>query len=314
MHSYAYSSCLRQYLDVNLKNDEKPVAMRDGCAYRGSRLTGGLPLHQSQHSSFEAIMPFYPAETISEFAKMHSTWKDRHDDLATKIMARYYRNKRASEYARHGLSRRLQCLLHSIDQTFSAIPPDSDEQPSRNELMDATAFLHSFLVNVYGAIDNLAWIWCLEGNITQDNGTAVPDGHVGLGPKNKTVRSSLSPKFQAYLATSNDWFDYLENKRHALAHRIQIYIPPKTLREEDGAEWQRLEAEITVAMKNGDLDVYDDLFTQQASLGAFQPVMTHSFGDKAKPVLFHGQMLCDFATVIEIGEYLVEQLGTLDEH
>ncbi|NKC48282.1 hypothetical protein HED54_07400 [Ochrobactrum anthropi ATCC 49188] len=104
MHSYAYSSCLRQYLDVNLKNDEKPVAMRDGCAYRGSRLTGGLPLHQSQHSSFEAIMPFYPAETISEFAKMHSTWKDRHDDLATKIMARYYRNKRASEYARHGLS------------------------------------------------------------------------------------------------------------------------------------------------------------------------------------------------------------------
>lgn len=257
-------------------------------------------------------MTFYTADTIAELADAYETWRPRQGDLMTKFMVRTYRTEEASEYARHGLSRRLQGLLHGIDRTFEMVPPEADDPPNRDQLMDATAFIHSFIISVYGAIDNLARIWCLEAKVKQANGTAVPDGHIGLAPKNTTVRKSFSQPFQEYLKTSDPWFEYLENYRHALAHRIPLYIPPKTLGDGDGSEWKRLEAEMAKAVQEHDFQRYDNLFAEQKALGTFQPVMTHSFGEKAKPVLFHGQLLCDFATVVEIGENLFKELDGLE--
>lgn len=49
----------------------------------------------------------------------------------------------------------------------------------------------------------------------------------------------------------------------------------------------------------------------QRKLGVFQPVMMHSYGEGARPVWFHGQMICDFATVIEIAEHVVRDLQGL---
>lgn len=256
-------------------------------------------------------MAFYSAETILQFADTYETWKHREDDLMTKFLVRAYRADRASEFARHGLSRRLQGLLHCIDRTFKVVPPEGDSVPSRDDLMDATAFVQSFVVNVYGAIDNLARIWCLEAEVKQANGTPVPDGHIGLGPKNTIVRTSLSDRCQDYLKSADGWFEYLENYRHALAHRIPLYIPPKTLGDDDGEEWQRLEHEISHAMKDHNYEKHNELFAAQMSIGTFKPVMTHSFGEHAKPVMFHGQMLCDFSTVIEIGEKMFKELDSL---
>lgn len=39
----------------------------------------------------------------------------------------------------------------------------------------------------------------------------------------------MPAELQAYLAEHDAWFEYLEDYRHALAHRIPLYIPPRQL-------------------------------------------------------------------------------------
>jgi hypothetical protein len=69
------------------------------------------------------------------------------------------------------------------------------------ELSDATINVQSFVFNVFGALDNLAWIWMEEHGQKRADGTPIPDGHIGLGPKNTSVRATFSTDFQTYLAT-----------------------------------------------------------------------------------------------------------------
>ncbi|MFB9984892.1 hypothetical protein ACFSQQ_07225 [Mesorhizobium kowhaii] len=50
---------------------------------------------------------------------------------------------------------------------------------------------------------------------------------------------------------------------------------------------------------------WDKPNAEQDALGAFEPAMTHSFGidpQDGRPVMFHSQMICDLATVVDIGE------------
>lgn len=76
------------------------------------------------------------------------------------------------------------------------IPPERADIPSRDELTDATINIQSFVFNVFGGIDNLAWIWVWEKGQKRSDATPIADEHVGLGPKNTSVRSTLSQEFQ----------------------------------------------------------------------------------------------------------------------
>lgn len=133
-------------------------------------------------------------------------------------------------------------------------------------------------MNVYGALDNLARIWCLEANIENKKGKAISDGRIGLGPKYIEVRESFSSAFQQCLTAADDWFEYLDSFRHAVAHRIPVYVPPK-------------------CVINGTVK--------------FQPIMSHSLKEQKNPVYFHGQVIVDYATVIELGEFMLKELDAL---
>jgi len=99
----------------------------------------------------------------------------------------------------------------------------------------------------------------------------------------------------------------LEDYRHALAHRVPLYIPPKQLNNEDADEWNRLENELSEAIRRRDFKGWDKIFAKQAALGTFEPIMMHSYGEGARPVFFHSQMVCDLATVVEIGEKMLAE-------
>ena len=175
-------------------------------------------------------------------------------------------------------------------------------------LMDATSHLQTFVINTYGAIDNLARIWCIESNLRRKNGNSLSDSEIGLMPTHKFVRESLSQQFQAYLKTADPWFKYLKDYRHALAHRIPLYIPPRHLNKVEVAEYRRIEQKM---FEVRDYERYGALQMQQRRLGTFNPVMMHSYGEGARPVLLHPQMICDFSTVVEIGEQMLNELDVL---
>jgi hypothetical protein len=162
------------------------------------------------------------------------------------------KSSRAKEFATHGHVRRLKIMVRCIDNVFRMIPPDREELPSRDELSDATINVQSFVFNVFGGIDNLAWIWVFEKGQTRADGTPIPNTHIGLGPKNASVRATLPKDFQNYLTGLDKWFEHLEDLRHALAHRIPLYIPPYVIQAADETAYKDFEAKMFEAIKSHD--------------------------------------------------------------
>ncbi|MGE6743386.1 hypothetical protein ACQKGC_24235 [Allorhizobium pseudoryzae] len=254
----------------------------------------------------------YSAEQIADFTESLKEWTAREGCLSENLVIRSYKNERSRTLAAQGAARRLSTLIRCIEQVYSLLPPDA-LSPKRINIDDAAIWLQAFMINTYGVIDNFARVWVWEADI-QHKGRPLAPMKIGLTPDNTIVRASLSAEMQSYLTTTNGWFGYLENYRHALAHRVPLYIPPRSMDDNAAKKWKQLEAESVEALKVRDWDRYKQLRGQQSQLGTYQPWMMHSFGpheNDGNPVLFHPQMICDLATVVEIGENLLRELDAL---
>ena len=247
----------------------------------------------------------YTADQIQQISEMYEEWREREAALTRHLFRHPFRSDRAKEMMQHGLSRRLADLRHGVDRIFEILPPSADA-PSQRDLRDTTAFLQAFVINAFGAIDNLAWIWASEEDARDARGRPLRRGQIGFTPDHALLRGTVSEATRAYLGATDEWFDYLESYRHALAHRIPLYIPPKTFDENDGAEFRRLEEDLMA--RGWPPERWIEVQNAQRQLGTFDPVMMHSYGEQARPVRFHAQIVCDFATVVEIAEHVVRDL------
>src|SRR5205085_2909290 len=99
------------------------------------------------------------------------------------------------------------------------------------------------------------------------NGKHLSPMAIGLLPKYVLVRASLPQHFREYLASFDEWFGYLENYRHALAHRVPLYIPPRSLNPTAQANFAQLENEMVHAMVEGRHDRYFELRNAQVRAG-----------------------------------------------
>jgi len=146
-------------------------------------------------------------------------------ELSQTFLLDSWTDKLASEHAAHGFCRRVTTLGRCIHNVFELIPPEKEGLPERDVVTDTEINLQAFLFNVFGALDNLAWIVRQEKGLMKPNGKSLGFDDTGLGPK-KLIRSLVSGKLATYLASFDPWFEYLEQFRHALAHQIPIYVPP----------------------------------------------------------------------------------------
>jgi hypothetical protein len=251
---------------------------------------------------------YFADEPIKEMSAGYAAMRGKLNNLVEAYILREFTNPRAREHASQGFPRRLKVMVRCIDNVFGEIPPDRSDLPSRDELSDATINIRSFVFNVFGSIDNLAWIWVCEKGQKRRDGTPVLDTQIGLGPGNTSVRSTLSQEFQDYLKGLDKWFEHLSKLRHALAHRIPLYIPPYVIAKEDEPAYRELEVKMNEAIKQHKFEEYDRLSAEQMKLGRFRPWVQHSFEEGAKPVVFHPQMLADFNTVDELGHKMLEEL------
>lgn len=209
--------------------------------------------------------------------------------------------------------RRLNTLLRCLQNVFMIIPLDRADIPSRNELTDTAINVQAFLFNVFGCIDNLAWVWVHEHGWVHDkvvhlpNGKEIPRVAVGLTQRCKEVRATLSEDFRKYLESLEPWFLALGDYRDALAHRVPLYIP-YALPEAKAAEYRKLGEDMSKAAQAHDFAEYDRLDATQSGLMEFRPEMTHSLSEAKGALLFHAQMLADFGLVVELGNRLLAEL------
>jgi len=216
-----------------------------------------------------------------------------------------YKTEQGAEYARHGYMRRLATIKRCIENVFTLIPPETEEIPDRSVLHDAQINIQSFFANIYGAVDNLAWVWVYERGLEQ----TIPRARVGLRAKHAEVRSSLGHGCQSYLRKLDQWFDYVVEYRDALAHRIPLYIPPGGVRPKDVDAYNDLSRRITDALYiKYDGFEYSRLSAEQERLLTFQPLITHSVKETTAHFAFHVQMPTDFLTVEELGYKMLAEL------
>jgi len=209
---------------------------------------------------------------------------------------------RGREYARHGFARRLGTLRRAVLNVFKIIPPGTVRVPSRDRLYDAQINIQAFIANVYGCIDNLAWVWVYENGLDK----TIHRKHVGFRKTNTKVRESLQPAFRRYLEERDDWIDYIIDYRDALAHRIPLYIPPGGVPKSKHDEFYDYDRRMQEVMF--DPAEYNRLEAEQSKLLLFQPVMTHSFVEARHLPPFHNQLVIDFLTIEELSTKFLREL------
>ncbi|MBN9546845.1 MAG: hypothetical protein J0I19_15365 [Alphaproteobacteria bacterium] len=224
----------------------------------------------------------------------------RYPKLLEAFVSRKYKTETGAEFAKHGFSRRLSTLKRCIDLVFDWLPPDLRDLPAEYVAKDTTIIIQSFVFNVFGCIDNLAWILVSERNISRADGRALPPSAIGFGTKCETVRSALSGEFCSLLDESKDWFAHLETYRHALAHRIPLYVPPHSVRKGNQKRYIELDGEMTKALIAKDFARRDALEKEQLTLATFDPIYAGSFRENKPPIYFHPQMIVDFKTIEQI--------------
>lgn len=252
---------------------------------------------------------YYSHESLDNLQSSLRDVRNSFNRLSQAYAFRTYNNDTSKEYATQGYSRRLSIILRCVENVFVFLPPDSEEIPSRENVQDAIINIQTIVFNAFGCLDNLAKVWVTEKNVTGPNGVPFPPSWIGLRSVNTAVRNSFSPEFQAYLVKMDTWMEYLENFRHALAHRIPLYIPPFSVTRSNSARYEELDRLRNEALfQRGDVDTFEQLTAEQDGLRFFQPHMTHSFTEGAEIMVVHGQILADLNTVLDIGEKFLAEL------
>jgi integrase len=181
--------------------------------------------------------------------------------------------------------------------------------PSLDQIQDVAIQVQAFLFNVFGCLDNLAWMWVLERDIPKPDGTPLPPEWVGLRAKNTVVRNSLGQELRQYLESMSAWFDYLEDYRHALAHRIPLYVPPFAIAPTDAERYRELEQSIFALKSERRYTEAQAQELERDRLRFFQPWVKHSWATPGGAIQFHTQMRTDFKTIEAIGARLLEELA-----
>ena len=216
-----------------------------------------------------------------------------------------FADARAQEYAQHGFARRLGTMIRCVRKVFDVLPPENTKVPDRDTRADAEIHIQAFLFNAVGAIDNLAWVCVSEKQIRKHSGKELSRRQVIL--QNSLVSKELSDGLRKTIDGLADWFEYLEDYRHALAHRIPLYVMPAGLEDSKAAEFQKLDAQRVDAINAGDFAKARKLKEQQLNLTVFRPLMMHSFGEKAKRMLFHPQLLSDLKQISVLGRAVLDE-------
>ena len=247
---------------------------------------------------------YFKKEALAQIREKFDTVEKRANDLLLAFMRHRFKDEQAREYAHQGFSRRVGTLRRGLQNIFKIIPPGTIRVPSREKLYDAQINLQSFVVNVYGGTDNLAWVWIYERGLSK----SMDRRQVGLRKSHTKVRSSFSPEFQKYLEGMDPWFEYITEYRDSLGHRIPLYIPPGGVRPKDRAAYDDLEFRKTTVLSHLNFSEHERLTDEQDKLLIFQPLTLHSFKESTAPYVFHVQILADFATVEELGQRMLEEL------
>lgn len=264
---------------------------------------------------------YYKKSDVKQFRERFNNVHKRWKNLSAEIIRQKFETDLGNQFACHGYLRRVNLLCFCLKNVFNLLQPDLDGIPSRDAAYNATIQIHTFLINVIGACDNLAWVIVFEKNLRKPNGQELSRLQVGLRLRNNYVRVAFSENNKTRLAELDGWFGSKYDFRDPLAHRIPLYVPQFGIREDDEDKYNKLRSEKTALLNP---DYIDEYSTDEGSkefvekmkcidqkideLKIFRPFYAQSETDNTPLVIIHPQLLKDLEIVLELGEMVLVEL------
>ncbi|MFA5819711.1 MAG: hypothetical protein WC854_10605 [Bacteroidales bacterium] len=224
------------------------------------------------------------------------------------VFANRIPDSRAKEYLECGVGRRTILIRRCIENVFSIFPVERLAKLSKNENIDVDINLHAFIINVHGIIENLG-LSIAHGYRLFDKSRSENQQKHELGLFNSRFISRFKGRIRDYFCSDIvvSWYkQYSTNYRDSLAHRIPAYIPPAGLNDDEIIIYNQCIIRINEIYKTGWSPEVSMLLEKVDSLGVANPTYVHSEIEKAKTVALHPQMLCDYLTVEEMINVVID--------
>ena len=180
------------------------------------------------------------------------------------------------EHAVYGIGRRLLILSECVSYFFEEIGLDADNDIRENIPFQGDVYLHSYLINCSGILDNIAWLIAFTNGLDEKN---VEKEKFNIGLFHKKFKYQTSEKMKEKCNELASWYEFIKSQRHPTAHRISPYIIPYIC-------WGK------------------------GSNKDFTPHYIHSMKNN-KPILLHSQCLIDITNIIELVKILIEDLSQM---
>ncbi|MBQ8660976.1 MAG: hypothetical protein IJ482_01450 [Alphaproteobacteria bacterium] len=188
-------------------------------------------------------MPFYSDEVIKNIEEEFRLFlidKSQYAEIAKLISIIAPNNTLQTQlyhFAYHGLLRRIQILNRCIENIFSIRDFHLETIPTDDELSDIMINLQCFIINLYGTLENLAWIYAICINF---KGTKFDNSFFA---KQETLLNTLPENIKTSFIGDGKWLKHVKNIRDLLAHQEPLYVPPYSVRKKQKDKWQVLEKE-----------------------------------------------------------------------
>lgn len=186
-------------------------------------------------------MPFYNNEAIKKIEeefRLFQIDKSQYAEIIRLIMIivdGISPQTQLYHFAYYGLLRRIKILNKCVENIFSIRNFYSESIPSDDELTSITINLQCFIINLYGILENLAWLYaiCIDFKGSKfDN---------SFFAKKRKLLNTLPENIKKSFIGDGKWLDHIKKIRDLLAHQVPLYIPPYCVIMEKEDKWQILE-------------------------------------------------------------------------
>lgn len=219
-----------------------------------------------------------------------------------------------TDYLFYGAGRRCLSLAACIEIIFDLFPPDAARPLSGRDRAMVQAALQSYMINVFGLIDNLGWAFLLRHGLTPSPtkpskwvlpGVAKAFSRTEISLMHERTQEVLPVAFADYLQGKQvvDWYwEHLVHFRDALAHRIPLYVVPSVIDPANVARARELDRLAAEHNRGHRFELRDQVAREREELESPVPWYRMGISTQEQMVVLHPQVLSDgdsSATLVE---------------
>ena len=211
----------------------------------------------------------------------------------------YIKSERALCYFVYGLSRRLQMIIENVRFFQETIQQNRKEPLSIDETTKASIHLNSLYVQLYGALDNIAWMFVYEKDIYDEDNIEQTNRKREVGLFNRSFLKNIGEinpilnEYREYLKIKKKWYLKMSELRAPSTHRMPLYVIPSVLNNAEGEQYLLFQNLHASEVKKLNFDDAGKHLDQIQSLGEFSPYFAHDPNDQPLPIYEVITMDCD---------------------